>query len=106
MPAVVRKQAFHRGLGEALRWRVELQRRSAQETFGQSRYVVAALAQRRQVQAHHIEAMQQVGAEAAFGDQCVEVLVCGRDHAHVDSDQLAATDAEELALDSTRSNRV
>ena len=42
--------------------------------------------------------MQQVGAEAAFGDQRFQRLVGRRDHAHVDFDQLAPADAEELAF--------
>ena len=92
------QQAFERGLAEAFRRRVELFRRRLQEAFGQPRHVVAAFAQRRQAQAHHVEAMQQVGAEAAFGDQRFEVLVGGRDHAHVDADQFAPADAEELAF--------
>ena len=62
------------------------------------RHVLAAFAQRRQAQAHDVEAVQQVGAEAAVGDQRLQVLVGRGDHAHVDADQLAAADAEELAL--------
>ena len=50
------------------------------------------------MQAHDIEAVQQVGAEAAVGDQRFQVLVGGGDHAHVDADQFAPADAEELAL--------
>ena len=42
--------------------------------------------------------MQQVGAKATLGDQCLQVLVGGGDDAHVDADQFAAADAEELAL--------
>jgi hypothetical protein len=50
------------------------------------------------VQAHDVKAMQQVGAETAFRDQCFQRLVGGGDHAHVDPDQFAATDAEEFAF--------
>ncbi len=72
--------------------------RAREEMLGEQRDVVAAFAQRRQVQAHDIEAVQQVGAEfAAFGFR-VEVLVGRGDHAHVDADQLAAADAVELAV--------
>ena len=78
--------------------RCSLARGAGEEALGQARHVLAAFAQRRQVQAHHVEPMQQVGAEAAVGDLPVEVLVGGGDHAHVDPDQFAAADAEELAL--------
>src|SRR3546814_1658885 len=50
------------------------------------------------MQAHHVEAMQQVAAETAVGHPCLEVLVGGGDHAHVDPDQLAPANAEELVL--------
>ena len=42
--------------------------------------------------------MQQVGAEAALGHQPRQILVGGRDHPHVDPDQLAPADPEELAF--------
>ena len=83
---------------EAFRRRAQLARGGGEETFGQQRHVVAAFAQRRQLQAHDVQPMQQVGAEAAFGDQRFQRLVGRGDHAHVDADQFAAADAEELAL--------
>ena len=46
-------------------------------------------AQWRQLQPHHVQAMQQVGAEAAVGDQRFQRLVRGGDDAHIDADQLA-----------------
>ena len=63
-----------------------------------SRDVLAPFAQRRQPQPHHVEPVQQVRAEAAVGDQRFQRLVRGRDHAHVDADQLAPADAEEFAF--------
>src|SRR3546814_7855636 len=95
---VVVLQALERGLAEALWRRIETHGRCLQEAFGQLRHVAAALAQRRQMQAHHVEAMQQVAAETAVGHPCLEVLVGGGDHAHVDPDQLAPANAEELVL--------
>src|SRR4249919_2494918 len=95
---VVALEAFERGLAEPLRRRVELAGGGGEEAFGECGHVVPAIAQRRQLQAHDVEAMQQVRAELAFGDEAFEVLVGGGDDAHVHADQFAAADAEELAL--------
>ena len=60
--------------------------------------VAATLAQRRQLQAHHVQPVQQVGTETAFGHQRLQVLVGCGDHAHVHPDQFAPADAEEFAF--------
>ncbi len=91
-------QRLQGGGGEPLGRRVQLVRGSGQERGGQLRDVFATVAQRRQLQAHHIEAMQQVGTEFPLRDQPFQVLVGGSDHAHIHMDQFAATDAEEFAL--------
>ena len=71
---------------------------SARKRSRQQRDVAACARAAAAAQAHHVEPVQQVGAEAAVGDARVEVLVGRGDHAHVDADQLASADAEELAL--------
>ncbi len=73
-------------------------RGAQQEVFGQQRHILAPLAQRRQGDAHDIQAMQQVGAEFAALHLGVEILVRGGDDAHVGPDQFASADAVELAL--------
>src|SRR6478735_2948320 len=85
---VVALEAFERGLAEPLRRRVELERGGGEEALGEGGHVVAAIAQRGQLQAHDIEAMQQVRAELAFGDEALEVLVGGGDDAYIHADQL------------------
>jgi hypothetical protein len=60
--------------------------------------VFAARAQRRQFDADHVEAVEQVLAELAALHAVLEILVRGRDDAHVDLDRRLATDAVELAL--------
>lgn len=50
------------------------------------------------LQPHHVQAVQQVGAEAALFDQGFQVLVGGGDHAHIHADQLAPADTEEFVL--------
>jgi hypothetical protein len=57
-----------------------------------------AFPQRRQAQPDDVEPVQQVGAETAVAHLLLEVLVGRGDHPHVDTDQLAAADAEELVL--------
>ena len=56
------------------------------------------LAQRRQLQGEHVQAEQQVVAEAALGHRALEVAVARGDQADVDLDRLAAADAVDLAL--------
>ena len=92
-----RQRAQRRG-GEALGRDLQFARGAGQEMPRQQRDVVAALAQRRQGDAHHVQAVLEVGAEAAFADQRVQVLVGGGDDAHVAAQQFAPTDAVELAL--------
>jgi hypothetical protein len=63
----------------------------------QQGHVVAALAQRRQVQGDHVQAEEQVLAEPAGRDLGAQVLVGGGQDAHVHRDRLAAADALDLA---------
>ena len=91
-------QDLQRRRGEPLGRRAELARGHVQEGGGQLRHVGAALAQRRQLQPHHVQPVQQVGAETALLDQGFQILVGGGDDPHVDADQLAPADAEELTL--------
>ena len=95
---VQRLQGGQGGRVEALGTGAELARRAAQEGFGQQRDVGATLAQRRDAQPHHVQPVQQVGAETALGHPRLQVLVGGGDHPHVDPDQLASADPEKLAL--------
>ena len=50
------------------------------------------------VQADHVEAVEQILAEAALADLACQIAVRRGDHAHVDADGLVAADALELAL--------
>ena len=65
--------------------------------LGEQRDVVAPLAQRRDVQRHHAQAVEQVLAEAALAHGGVEVAVGGRDDAHVDVLGFARPDRRHLA---------
>ncbi len=87
-----------RRLRETLGRDVQLAGGRGQEILRQLRHVGQALAQRRQLQAHHVDPMQQVRTEASLGDQRFQVLVGGRDHPHVDPDEFAPADPEEFAF--------
>ena len=56
------------------------------------------LAQRRQPQAHDVEAVQQVLAEEALAHALLEILVRRRDDAHVRRERRVAADAVVLAV--------
>jgi hypothetical protein len=60
--------------------------------------VFAALAQRGNLDADHIEPMQQILAEVSGHHAHLEILVRGGDHAHVDLDGGLASHSIEFAL--------
>ena len=69
-----------------------------QEVIDQPGNVLAAIAQRRQVDAHHVEPIKQILAEVALGDFFLQIDVGGGDHAHVHLHRLRIADALEFAL--------
>jgi hypothetical protein len=72
--------------------------RLAHELRDQERDVLAALAQRRQMDAEDVEPIVQVAPELLERDELPEILVGRRDDADVDVDGVLAADAQELAL--------
>ena len=62
------------------------------------RDVLAALAQRRHLDPHDVQPVEQVGAEAAGLHLGLEVAVRGRDHAHVDARRLLVAQPLELPV--------
>ena len=71
---------------------------SGDELAGQRQDVLAPLAQRRDVQFHHVEAVEQVFAETAGFDFLLEVAVGGGEDAGVDVDFGVGADALEAAV--------
>ena len=66
-------------------------RRAARAKWAdQRRDVLAPLAQRRHVDRHHVQPVEQVLAEPALGDLLLEILVGGREHPHVHLNRLGA----------------
>ena len=57
--------------------------------------IVAAIAQRRQVQLEHAEAIIQVFAKSFFADVFLQILVRRRDHAHIDAHFFRRTDRQK-----------
>ena len=90
-------QCAERSGREAFGRAARCRNRTRQEMLGQRWHVVSPFAQRRHVQAHDIEPMQQVGAEFAARGLRVEILMRGRDHARIRADQFASTDTVKLA---------
>ena len=93
-----RGERLQRVVGQHLRLDGELARALLQEMPGERRDVVRPLAQRRQAQAHDVEAMQQVLAEQPLPHALLEVLVRRRDDAHVRLQRRVAADAVVLAV--------
>src|SRR5207302_11007621 len=60
--------------------------------------ILAALAQRRQPQGEHVDAVEQVGAELAGPDQRFKVAVRGRQHANIHRNAAVAAHALDLAF--------
>src|SRR5208282_2300094 len=70
----------------------------SREIFGQLANVAGAVAQRRQRNRNHVQAIKKIGAEAAFGDRGFERTVAGRNHPNIDAHRLVRSQAVELAL--------
>ena len=104
---VERAQLLQRRVGNALGLHAELLGALLQEMAREHGHVFAALAQRRQAQADHVEAVEQVLAEHAFLDALLQVLVGGGDHAHIGlARRCGRRRGRNGRRDSTRSRRV
>ncbi len=68
------------------------------EIASQGRDILAPLTQRRQMDAHNVDPIVEVGSEVVLSDLLLEVARRGRDDPHVDLARRAVTDAADLAL--------
>ena len=75
-----------------------VRRQLVDEVVGQERNVLLALAQRRNVERHHVEPVIKIFAKGALLQRGAQILVGGGDHAHVDVARHVAAQALELAL--------
>src|SRR5262245_1499168 len=95
---VVAHERFH-GLGrDAARAELLLLAGLAQEVRHEQRDVLAALAERRHFDRDHVEPVEQVLAEALLPDRQLQLLMRGRDHAHVHLDRVRGADRLEGAV--------
>ena len=76
----------------------ELARRALHQVLCQQRNVFGALAQRGQLQADDMQAVQQILTEQAIAHALRQILVRGGDDARFDLDALQAADAVELPV--------
>ena len=74
---------------------VEMGSHALHEKSGQLRNVLAALAQRRQLQRKDLQAEVEVLAEGTVGDHLLEVAVGGGDNADIGAERLGAADSLE-----------
>ena len=72
-------------------WRPNL----GEEFADEERDVLLALAKRGDEERHDVQTIEEVFAEVALGDLFFEVLVCGGDEAHIDTDGLRSADGRE-----------
>ena len=54
-----------------------------QEMINKQRNVLTAFTQGRQVEVDKVDAVEEVLAERMFHDHCLQVGICGTDHAHI-----------------------
>src|SRR6266436_47986 len=72
-------------------------RETGQEVLGQERNVLATLAERWQRHRDHVEAIEEILAEAALVDHLCEIAVRGGDDTGVDGDGVRRADGPDLA---------
>ncbi|MOA13096.1 hypothetical protein D3C78_1331280 [compost metagenome] len=69
-----------------------------QKVACQAGNIFTALAQRRQMDADHVQAVEQILTEFAFLHTLLQILVCRGDNAHVHFHRRVSTDAIELTI--------
>ncbi|MCY1516120.1 hypothetical protein D9M68_507340 [compost metagenome] len=92
------REPGQRRIGDALGLDAQLARALLQEVARERGHVFAAFAQRGQAQADHVEAVEQVFAEAAELHALLEILVGGGDDAHIGLHRVVAAHAVEVAV--------
>ena len=95
---VIALQARH-GLGRDIPYAsADLTHRALEEMSRQLLEPIQTFPERRNLHTQHIEAMEEIVAEAPFAAQCRQVLLSGADHAHIEEGFLIAADAPETAV--------
>src|SRR5205085_5240832 len=92
------REMCERLLRDALRLDAKLLRTHGEKVPREERNVFGTLAQARQSQADHVQAVVEILAERSFAHPLIEVLVRGGNDAHVGLDLLVAAHAVERAV--------
>src|ERR1017187_6862306 len=95
---VIRHQLGDPGIGDVAHAVARIRPQLGDEVLRQKRNILFALAQRRNVHGHHVEAVIEVLAKGALLKRGAQILVGGGHHAHVDMAGDVAAQALELAL--------
>src|SRR3989475_9380324 len=95
---VVRLQECHRALLDARDPLGGALREPFHEVLDEDGQVVRPLPQRRDRDRKHIQSIEQIGAECAARDRCLEILIGGDDDAHVHRDGMTAADPFDFPL--------
>ena len=66
------------------RRQLQLIGKAAQKVVRQDQHIVAPLAQRRQVDLHHVESIVKILAKATGADLCRQIAMGRRQHPHID----------------------
>src|SRR5437868_5193947 len=69
-----------------------------QKAPNEQRNIFLSIAQRRHGDTHDIQAKEKIVSKFSLAHERLEMLVCGRDNAHVRAQRLIAADALEVAL--------
>jgi len=96
-PVVVQKH-LQGSLGNVGHLFAQLVRDPFHKVRGQQRDVLTPVPQRGDADLDHVQTIVKIVAEPALLHQLGQVLVGGRDHAHVDAHLVASADAVEAAL--------
>ena len=91
-------QLLQRRFGNALGLDAKLLGALLQKVARQHENIFAALAQRGQAQANHIQAVKQILAKAPFLDALLQILVRRSNHAHIGLDGAVAADTVKMAV--------
>ena len=95
---LVHHHRVERLLAQCLHLAAALLRQYLQKLLDEQQQVVPPLAQRRQVQRDHVEAVEEVGAEVAPPHLLLEVAVGGGDDPNVHRDRLGGADRDHFPL--------
>ena len=96
-PSVLDQQRQRVG-GDAVKLAIVPCRKLGHEAPHEQRDVVAALAQRRQINTEHVQPIEQVRAKAALFDMLAQWTVGGGHDAHIDRDRRATTYPRDFTL--------